>query len=379
MTVAAAAYRLPPPWCPPPAQADFIAAVCAPAGGTTLEDWCTRHASRPIDDGVLALLPFAFDRLLEIAPGAEVTRRAQALYLENSRLNLVRVGRLLAVLRLLGDACIPSVVLKGMALAIRYHHNFGARAMGDVDLLVRPRDRVRAVDLLARAGWTVDGALSTALIRDAVARVQHAVAFSAPPAHSLDLHWHLHQFMTPEVDDALWDAVEPIDFEGATVHVLGPTDQIFHACCHATQPAGTVSPRWMLDVHAILRAEGPRVQWSRLVSTARLTHASVRLEAALAALDGVTSTGMPLSARRALAESHPARWERGELALFERMPPFTGRDRFRWHWYGFRRLRLQDAAWCRLPVPLGFLDYVRLKRRIRSETSRRDEPPMHTG
>jgi hypothetical protein len=366
----ATASRSPAPWRPSPAQAEFIAAVCAPEGSAAgLESWCSRYATGAIDDGVAALLPFAYDRLVEIAPDAGITRRAHTIHLENSRLNLMRLARVLTVVRGLAEAGIPCLVLKGMALAVRYHASLGARAMGDVDLLVRPRDRMRAVDLLARLGWTLDAGTSTAFFHAVIARVQHAAAFSAGPPHSLDLHWHLHQFVTPQIEDALWDARETIIYDRTELHVLGPTDQIFHACCHAVQPAWKRSPRWMLDVHAILRADGPRVQWDRLVSTAQLTYTSVRLREAIGALDAVMHTGMPAPARRALAEARPRRWERRELALFEGVSPLAGWDRFRWHWNGFRRLRLQDAAWSEQPALLGFLDYWRLKRGIRKAAS----------
>jgi hypothetical protein len=352
-------------WRPSRPQAEFIAALCAPEpSAEEFAGWCRRYAAGPVDDGVVELLPSALHRLLEMAPRAEITRRARAAYLENSTRNLVRVERLLAVVHQLQRVGISCVLLKGMAVAIRYYGSLGARGMGDVDLLVRPDDLTRTVDELARAGWRVDGQVSTRVLQASVARVQHAVALSAGPTHSLDLHWHLHPSVTPEVEEAIWSAVNTITFDRTRLQVLDPTDQIFHACCHAVQPTWGGSPRWMLDVHAVMRAEGSRVQWDRLVRLARHTHTAGRLQAAIAALDSVMFTGMPPAARQALAEAHPSRWERDEVGLSERTPPFGGLDRLWWHYYLFRRLRLHDAMWSRLPIPLGFVDYLRVKRRV---------------
>lgn len=98
----------------------------------------------------LTLLP---DKLLQAAEMPEVLRTQwqKALYVQK-----LRFGQYLlqqdGVLRLFSQAGIPCVVLKGTVSAFRYPEP-AYRAMGDMDLLVRPSDQEKAVGLLKANGF----------------------------------------------------------------------------------------------------------------------------------------------------------------------------------------------------------------------------------
>ena len=102
----------------------------------------------------LALLPAA---LLNSAEMPEALRQQWQKELFTQKL---RFGQYLihqeAVLRLFSQAGIPCVVLKGTVSA-SYYPEPAYRAMGDIDLLVRPRDRQSAVRLLKENGFRASG------------------------------------------------------------------------------------------------------------------------------------------------------------------------------------------------------------------------------
>lgn len=372
--MAVAAHAANVPWRPTAAQAELIAALCGPgaAAHQRLEAWLRRQdlrSGQPGDDGLTGLLPFAYGRLLEIDRDAGVTRRAHAVTMANAQVNLLRAGGLFTVLDRFDEAGIPAVVLKGMAFALRCDGQFGRRAMADVDILVRPADVSRAAGLLHELGWAGAGGFSASLLRDLM-RVHHARPYSSGPAHSLDLHWRSLAASTYAADQRFWDATATIDVGHRRVRVLDPSDEVFHVCCHAVQPTWAPSPRWMLDVHAVLEALGHEVRWGRIVETAAATRTTGRLRAALAAVEEVMPGLVPSSVGEELRRLNVPPWEGRELRLFERMPPFSDLDRLRWHWYAFRRLREEDSVWRRWPPLAGFLDYLRLKRRLRTQLAR---------
>jgi len=341
----------------------LTALVAAPADSGPLVGWSRHAAAAGIDPDVAGLLPFALGPLRDIDPNAAVSQRALAAYSENSRLNLLRVGRLLAVLGHFHEAGIQTVVLKGAAQVLRYYGNYGMRAMADVDVLVRPSDVRRAVALLSTLGWTASGGGHPAGLRRQM-RVHHAHAFRAEPPHNLDLHWRVLNITTPEVEEMFWAEVETLDIDSTRVLVLSPTDQIFHICLHALQPNWASSPRWLLDVLAILDAHGPRVQWDRLVDLARRTETTRRLHLAAIELTRVLEGRIPACVLDQLAATDVPAWHRRELAVLLRAPLKAG-DLLRWHWYTFRRLRPHDAGWRLQPMPVGFADYLRLKLLVR--------------
>ena len=102
----------------------------------------------------LALLPAA---LLNSAEMPEALRQQWQKELFTQKL---RFGQYLihqeAVLHLFAQAGIPCVVLKGTVSA-SYYPEPAYRAMGDIDLLVRPRDRESAVRLLKENGFRASG------------------------------------------------------------------------------------------------------------------------------------------------------------------------------------------------------------------------------
>ena len=102
----------------------------------------------------LALLPAA---LLNSAEMPEALRQQWQKELFTQKL---RFGQYLihqeAVLRLFSQAGIPCVVLKGTVSA-SYYPEPAYRAMGDIDLLVRPRDCQSAVRLLKENGFRASG------------------------------------------------------------------------------------------------------------------------------------------------------------------------------------------------------------------------------
>jgi hypothetical protein len=172
---------------------------------------------------------------------------------------------------------------------------------------------------------------------------------------------------SPEVDDRILAATEVVQTEAASspVRVLRPSDQLFHVCVHAVHPAWSASPRWMLDVAAILDAEGSRIDWAGVVDRARRTSTTLRLRTAVAELQAVLGERIPSEVEEELRSAAPAVWERHELALIARMPPYSGPDLARWHWFQFRRLRAGDRSWAHRALPAGFADYLRLKLLVR--------------
>jgi hypothetical protein len=257
---------------------------------------------------------------MDIGLDTDIAQEAKAAYLETSWQNLARVARLLVVLRRFEEAGIPAVLLKGVVLALRYYRNFGMRSMADIDLLVHPADVRRAAALLADLGWTASGVARSDLL-PAKMRVLHAWPFEAAPLHSLDLHWTLN-VRSPEVDAMFWAASETFEVESTTVRALSPADQVLHVCTHAVQPTWSPSPRWIVDVIAVLDAPDARVDWARMVDVARRTNATVRLHAALVELMPYASGRVPASVVDGLSSAAAPRWEQRELALFSRIPPF---------------------------------------------------------
>lgn len=84
---------------------------------------------------------------------AEVVQQIQAIAGANGRRALVCAAEQIALVRALNAAGIDVLALKGLVLSQQLHGNLHTRNVGDIDLLIRPTDAVRADALMQAGGW----------------------------------------------------------------------------------------------------------------------------------------------------------------------------------------------------------------------------------
>lgn len=127
---------------------------------------------------------------------------------------------------------IPSIVLKGPAIANWLYGAHEVRAYGDSDLLVPHRLWDQAVNTLTELGFTDD--------LEPMAHPRMASFASHPFARrtdALDLHSTLHGVGIPNED--VWPVLSRnavrMQIGGAYLDVLGPAARAFHVALHAAQ------------------------------------------------------------------------------------------------------------------------------------------------
>lgn len=214
-----------------------------------------------LDVGSFRLLPQLYRNLVSLGVDDPLLGTLEKLHHYHRYRNQVllhRAGEAAAAFR---SADIPTLVLKGAALAVLHYGSLGARPMEDVDLLV-PRPRIHdAMRVLREAGF----APGTPSPEERIA-IRHAELFQDGAGRGVDLHWYA-LWQQPFDDDDFWQGAVSMPLGGETVLALNPVDQILHACVHG---AGwnPVSPiRWVADAMIVLRS-AETVDWSRLIDRA---------------------------------------------------------------------------------------------------------------
>lgn len=180
--------------------------------------------------------------------------------------NTERLIETASLVRMLEEAGVATMVLKGAALATLYYPDRGLRPMTDTDVLVPTRQARPVMALLMERGWTPEGWIPEARRPELTLGVHHAHEFRHPSGQSLDLHWHvLWECGALDADDDFWAAAVPLDLRGTLTRTLCPTDQLLHVCVHGARWSGAPSLRWAADAHMILQRQGISIDWDRLV------------------------------------------------------------------------------------------------------------------
>lgn len=282
---------------------------------------------------------------------------------------------------------IDVIPFKGPPLAANAYGDVSLREAGDLDLLVKHQDIVRAADLLASLGHQPifptstprEAAFLQSLTGDRRARYlrrhcEHHLV-SEPARINVDLHWAiaLREFSLGMDTDGLWRRARTISFQGCPTLAMSPEDELLVLCINGAKDCWSRLDR-VCDL-AMLLVNASSLDWDLIIASADqarlrrivllgLTLASGLLGAPLPA-DIVSKIGCDRTlgviasrmGRKMLFNCGAAPTSR--LAGFL----FLLRMRDGWHEryeYCIAQLRPGVGDWSALPLPeaLSFLHYV---------------------
>jgi hypothetical protein len=238
------------------------------------------------------------------APPA-VLARLRAAWIAAQRQSLLAGDQLRDVVRALGDAGIPTIVLKGPALAAAYYDDPALRPFTDLDLLVRRDHRARALAVLAAVGY-VHGSPGRSLAYE----LDHAgaVYLVAAPGSSrlpVDLHWeciahpggsHATELAAAEI----WERAVPARAWGESAHALAPEDLLVYLAAHFAIHHTLAGVLWQLDLALLLQRHAATLDWPAVLERARRWHAAAAVYFALRVVGEQLGAAAPEIAMRRL-------------------------------------------------------------------------------
>jgi hypothetical protein len=279
-----------PAWMPEPHQLALLRACLATKEQQAQEAWKLWRAQADVqrlDGGGYRLLPLLWKRLSAWGVSDPDMGTFKGVYRRTwyaNQLAIAQVGRLIGEFAAAG---IPTMLLKGAALNLRYYGDPALRPMNDVDLAVPRAAAHQAVALLFQSGWTagitpltgtLGGAPSATAAWTSRPRPQAAfddLYFGVRHAHGfrrqqeVDLHWALFQGQCePGTDDAMWCAAEPLALGAVKTLTLAPADELLLTLAHAARACPVPTIRWVADALMLIRQTGPALDWERLVESA---------------------------------------------------------------------------------------------------------------
>ncbi len=232
-----------------------------------------KRPDTPLDAGSERLLPLVANNLAKLGvPADAFLSRARDQRLRGRFKGVLKVhdaGRWVRDLAALG---VPTLALKGLALAIRYYKDFGLRPMEDIDLLVRAEHVPTALVYLATQGFTPTEALPAACWPPTpgapnlgTAAVTHGCGFVDGAERQLDLHWSaLSTHCGDGADARFWAHAQALPLAGVSGLAglaLAPPHELVHVLTHGLRWNEVASIRWIPDA-AIILSTTPDFDWS---------------------------------------------------------------------------------------------------------------------
>ena len=338
------------------------AALRAAAAGVV--DW--REVHRAALRHSLGPLLYWRLRHLDASPvPASVLEELQKSFHANAAHNLMMAAELGQIVGVLADNGLPVIAYKGPALAAWAYGNLALREFSDLDLLVRPPHKRRALKVLLESGCCtrgVAGALGLSGNFEAGLRTANGC--------NLDLHWEVSPPYFPPLDIShAWDRGQHLVVAGRQIVTFGPEDTFAVLALHGARHCW-FSLSWISDIaHVVAKAP---LDWDALLAN-RQTRKILQVAALLAAgmLEAPVPPEILTEARRDPGASPVAheisenifQWTgdvagqaRGALMHLRMMA--TLRDRGRYLWRRGLQANQTDSEHLPLPRPLRPLLYA---------------------
>jgi Uncharacterised nucleotidyltransferase len=254
-------------WLPlptPPQLALLQLALAENFDADAFDRW-SRSAGRALDEGSRRLLPILYPCLKASGmrhPWLQSIRQMHARALLRNRL---LVHRAIELADRLARSGIPTLLLKGVALAPAYYGDLGRRPMSDIDLMVAPSASPRTMEDVVTA--------------DTAMRLRGRALHADTYLDREGIEYDIHRYLLPELafDDAgraLWKRAEPLQFGRQTCLTLCPEDHVFHLLGHGLRVSDVPPLRWIADAAMVLRAR-PGFDWHILIEEAQATEMAV--------------------------------------------------------------------------------------------------------
>lgn len=281
------------------------------------KSWRQRVDFDALDYGALRMVPLLFKNLQKQNIKDPIMQKYKGVYRLTWLKNQLLFRDVAKLINAFNEVGIATMILKGGALVIQYYRDLGLRPMDDFDLLVRPQDVQRAIDLLTGVKWRPKRRALGEEARKFSAVMHDFGGFENEAGRELDLHQYLlTECCYAGADDDFWDDKRAIRVQDVEAFTLNPTDHLFHICVHGVKWHAFPSLRWIADAMVILNTTLPEVNWERLLALAKDRELVLPIKDALKYLREVLDAPIPLEilqqieaipVSRALIRRHKAR------------------------------------------------------------------------
>ncbi len=212
--------------------------------------------------------PFLYQALHQACPEAvpiSVLERVRRRFEENAYRNLLLTAELLRISKLLEGNGIQVLAYKGPLLAVVVYGDLALREFMDLDLLIRPGEVQKAVELLLSDGYRDTLPWRGKRLAANLRLTYHHQLLRNDGKVCLELHWKLTTeplFLSFDYE-SLWRQARPVSLGGAEVLAPCPEDLLSTLCVHGAKHLwGRLE--WILGLAELIRVPG-RIDWAKVL------------------------------------------------------------------------------------------------------------------
>jgi hypothetical protein len=225
---------------------------------------------------------------------ADVAAGLREQYRQNALRNALLFRQASSIVSAFAGAGIPTLLLKGLHLALAVYPEPVLRSMADLDLMVPRSQLVDAEQVLLGMGY---GTRPRADASFSAAHFHHLERLVRDGAEVVELHHAIELPTSPfRIDvSALWDAARHVQVGGATARVLSDEHLVIHLCIHLAwhHAFGRAGLKALLDLTTLANARAATLDWPLVVHTAHEWRAEAFVRCALVMARDLLGAAIP--------------------------------------------------------------------------------------
>jgi hypothetical protein len=221
-----------------------------------------------------------------------------------------------SLLALFEQERIPTVVLKGCALATTLYPDAALRPMADMDLLVPQADLFRVGSLLIEQGYSHGAELG----KDYDKQFSYHQVFMRAGSRPALLEVHQHLFKSPYYWQRMpinwfWSRTTTIDMNSQNAQVFDPQAQFVHLSTHLALNHRAERLIWSFDLALFLAYYQTQIDWDQVIAAASRFELILPLQKALASVLELWQVVPPAEVSERLTSMRPSLKEKSAFAL----------------------------------------------------------------
>lgn len=177
--------------------------------------------------------------------------------------NMVLAAHFGQVANALNNENIPVIAMKGIYLSEWLYQDPSLRQCSDIDLLVKPADGERALEVLTKIGYQAIQIVESEFIKNNTETSHYPPMLKS--GVSIEIHTKVHKFSSHyRVDlNTLWNRTETLQLHGVNTSVFCLTDQLITIAIHLEKhfDRGHFSFTGFFDLAWILTKHGSEIDW----------------------------------------------------------------------------------------------------------------------
>lgn len=198
----------------------------------------------------------------------EILSELKAHYMRISQRNMLMSAELIRIVKLLKDNGIEALAFKGPTLSQMAYGDITLRQFGDLDILIRERDRFKMMDLLIQSQYTPKIDLKESTKKTFFDSVNVIGLYQTSIGVLVEIHWELlsKNYAIDWEEQSLWKKQESVAINKKIIPVLPVEQQLLYLCVHGSKHLFE-RLEWICDIDRSIRTHTD-IDWVYLVNEA---------------------------------------------------------------------------------------------------------------